>query len=102
MCFYSKVFLHGYELCVPCEEKGFAKCYFKSKMHKCKCGGTSDSTRMPLFRMVFILGLQPVLEKQEVVDHRIEVLRQLGVEYTVTTTFGQEDNLYMYLGLRKM
>ena len=87
MILFKNSFNH--EICLTCEEKGVTKCYFKSKTHKCKNGGTPESMNAMYKLKCFIcLDLQPVLEKQEVVDHRIQALRSLGQEFVVTTVLG--------------
>ena len=53
----------SYELCVACEQKGVAKCYFKSS-HKCKCGGTPDSTHIFLNCLIVYLFRPPTSTRE--------------------------------------
>ena len=94
-------FIFDHQVCLACEEKGFAKCCFKSKSHKCKSGGTSESMAFIRIQYFYCLDLKPVLEKQKIVENRIQTLRSLGDEFVVTKPVGLTKELF-FLALPKM
>ena len=55
---FKNSFSHG--ICLACEEKGVPRCYFKSKTHKCKNGGTPESMNvMYKLNLVFYMFRSP-------------------------------------------
>ena len=75
------------------KEKGLLRAISNSKVTSAKAVDSQRVCHLFEFNIFYCVDLKPVLEKQKVVDNRIQSLRSLGDEFVVTKPVGLTKDL---------